>query len=400
MLGFLLNLNAAIRSLREQWQRAALSALGIMVGSVAVILLVAIATGVQADITRQVQEIGVNVLVVIPGRIEEGTFNPNLGGGSYLKEEDATRLAKVEGVVRTTPWTFVGGGIRNGNKTAASILVATTPAWFAMRDEKLEAGRTFRADEAKADVCVIGSVARKSLFGDVDPIGKTVTINGHSFRVVGVTEDQKSEQSLFSMGGFQNLVYIPYHRQKQLQPDMQTDRVMVQIRPEAEPRALIKRLDEVLDQRLDRQQFQVLTQEDLLGLVYKLMGILTWLLTGLTSIALFVGGVGIMAVMLMSVNERAYEIGIRKTVGAHRRDIFVQFLLEAILLALLGSAVGLALSATACALLSAMTPIKPILSLSIVALGVGTSVGVGAIFGVIPALNAARKDPVVCLRGV
>lgn len=399
MLGFLLNLGAAIRSLREQWQRATLSALGIMVGSVAVLLLVAIATGVQADITRQVQDIGVNVLVVIPGRIEDGTFNPNLGGGSYLKEEDAGRLAKVDGVVRTTPWTFVGGGIRNGDKTAASILVATTPAWFAMRDEKLEAGRTFRPEEAKSDVCVIGSVARKSLFGTGDAIGKKVTINGHSFTVVGVTQDQKSEQSLFSMGGFQNLVYIPYHRQKQLQPDMQTDRVMVQIRPEVEPRALIKRLDAVLAQRLDRQQFQVLTQEDLLGLVYKLMGILTWLLTGLTSIALFVGGVGIMAVMLMSVNERAYEIGIRKTVGAHRRDIFVQFLLEAVLLALLGSAAGLALSAATCALLSALTPIKPILSLSIVGLGVGVSVGVGAVFGVIPALNAARKDPVVCLRG-
>lgn len=389
-----------MRSLREQWQRATLSALGIMVGSVAVLLLVAIATGVQADITRQVQDIGVNVLVVIPGRIEDGTFNPNLGGGSYLKEEDAARLAKVDGVVRTTPWTFVGGGIRNGKKTAASILVATTPAWFAMRDEQLEAGRTFRPEEAKADVCVIGSVARKSLFGDGDAIGKPVTINGHAFRVVGVTRDQKSEQSLFSMGGFQNLVYIPYHRQKQLQPDMQTDRVMVQIRPEAEPKALIQRLDAVLAQRLDRQQFQVLTQEDLLGLVYKLMGILTWLLTGLTSIALFVGGVGIMAVMLMSVNERAYEIGIRKTVGAHRRDIFVQFLLEAILLALLGSAAGLALSAATCAVLSALTPIKPILSLPIVALGIGTSVGVGAFFGVIPALNAARKDPVVCLRGV
>jgi putative ABC transport system permease protein len=193
-------------------------------------------------------------------------------------------------------------------------------------------------------------------------------------------------------------VYIPYHLQKQLSKSTQTDRIMIQIRPDAEPRALIRTMDKVLERRLDRQQFQILTQEDLLGLIYKLMGILTWLLTGLTSIALFVGGVGIMAVMLMSVNERAYEIGIRKTVGARNRDIFVQFLLEAILLALMGSMSGLALSAVVASLLAALTPIKPILSLPIVGLGVGVCLGVGIVFGLIPAMNAARKDPVVCLR--
>ncbi len=392
------NVRAALVSLTSNWQRACLSALGIMVGSVAVVLLVSIAKGVQADITDQVHELGVNVLVVIPGRIETGSFNPNLGGQSFLKEADGKELAKLRGVVSVAPWTFVGGGIKRGDKVAAPILVATTPAWFKMTQFKIAEGRGFQDSEDREPVCVIGSVAKESLFGTESALGQTVTINRHPYRIVGVTKDRGSEQSLFSMGSLQNLVYIPYHYFKQIQPDAQTDRIMVQIQPDVEPRTLIKRMDAVLERRLDRQQFQVLTQEDLLGLVYKLMSILTWLLTGLTSIALFVGGVGIMAVMLMSTNERSREIGIRKAVGAQSVDIFVQFLTESILIAITGGCVGLALSWAVCLGLREWTPIKPLITWWIVGLALLLCVGVGAVFGLIPALRASKKDPVAALR--
>lgn len=392
------NVKEALRSLREQWQRAVLSAVGIMVGAVAIVLLVSIATGVQADITEQVHELGVNVLVVIPGRIESGNFNPNLGGQSFLKEQDADSLRSISGVVRTAPWTFVGGGIKRGDKVTDPILVATTLEWFQMSNFKVERGRAFSPEEDRKQVCVIGSVAVKKLFGEEDPIGKMVTINRREYRIVGVTKDRSSEQSLFSMGSLQNLVYIPYHHFKSVQPDAQTDRIMVQIQPDAEPRALIKRMDEVLGKRLDRQQFQVLTQEDLLGLVYKLMSILTWLLTGLTSIALFVGGVGIMAVMLMSANERSREIGIRKAVGARSSDIFGQFLSEAVVIAIIGGAVGLMTSWAVCLGLRQWTPIKPLVTAPIVLLAFSVCIAVGAIFGLIPAMKAARKEPVSALR--
>jgi len=392
------NFLAAIGSLRAQWQRAVLSATGIMVGVTAIILLVSIATGVQKDISEQVSELGVNVLVVIPGRIGESmSFNPNFGGMSYLQEGDATTAKSVDGVLDAIPFTFVGGGLRNGKKIASSLLVATEPAWFTMRPTNFEEGRALQENDT--NVIVIGSVAKNELFGAKgSAIGKEVTINGSPYRVVGVTTDRKSEQSLFSMGSLQNLVYVPFGYFKSKVANLQVDRIMIHVKPDAEPKALIKKLDAQLSKRLDRQQFQVLTQEDLLGLVYKLMSILTWLLTGLTSIGLFVGGVGIMTVMLMSVNERSVEIGIRKATGAKRSDIFKQFLMEAATLSLLGGGIGLAFSGLVCAALTAYTPVKPLITVGIVAMAISVSLAVGCIFGLIPAMNAARKDPVGALR--
>jgi putative ABC transport system permease protein len=213
-----------------------------------------------------------------------------------------------------------------------------------------------------------------------------------------VTQDKKSEQSLFSMGGFENLVYLPYPRIRAITPNLQTDRIMIQVAPDAEPKALIKALEAKLGERLSESQYQVLTQEEILGLVYKLMSILTWLLTGLTSIALFVAGVGIMTVMLMSVNERTKEIGIRKTTGATRRDIFLQFLYEAILLAAVGGVVGLGFSAGVCELLRSYTPVKPMITTEIVTLAIAVCAGVGGIFGLFPAVTASRMDPVAAIR--
>ena len=245
---------------------------------------------------------------------------------------------------------------------------------------------------------MLGSIAKETLFGTSSAIGQTVLYNRRPYRVVGVTQDKKSSDSLFSMGGFENVVYFPYHALKAEIPGLQTHRIMIQTAPNVAPKLLVSRIDAVMAQRLDHQQFSVLTQEDLLGLIYQVMSILTWLLTGLTSIALVVGGVGIMAIMLMSVNERSKEIGIRKTVGARRRDIFSQFLSEAVILGASGGLAGLFLSWIAAEIFTRYTKIHPTITPGVILLSFGVCVGVGAIFGVIPATNAARKDPVAALR--
>lgn len=395
----LTNLFIALQCLREQKQRAALSAMGIMVGCTAILLLVSIATGVKADITGQVKDLGVNLLIVVPGRLDEGTFNPNFAGESYLKEQDAASLGKVPGVVRAEPFSFLGGGIRYKTKEAFPLLAAVTPGWFSLRPTTLDEGRLLTASDSSADVAVIGSVAKDQLFGKTTALGKKITINGREYAVIGVTHDKKQgEHTMFSFGTLENLVYVPFARLKHVQPEMQVNRIFVQSAPEVEPKALLKKLDAVLVKRLDRQQFQVLTQDDLLGLVYKVMGILTWLLTGLTSIALFVAGVGIMTVMLMAVSERAKEIGVRKAAGAKRSDIFFQFLFEALALAVIGATAGLLISLVVIQLLARFTPIKPLMTPQIVLLSFGVSAVVGGVFGLIPANHAAKKDPVAALR--
>ncbi|MCE9557689.1 MAG: ABC transporter permease [Armatimonadetes bacterium] len=393
------NFSVALAALREQKSRALLSALGIAVAAVAIILLVSIALGVRQDIKGQVEDLGVSTLVVLPGKVDFGTFNPNIGGQSYLKEEQAIAVRQVAGVVRSCPMTFVGGGIRANKKDANPFIVATTSNWFMMRPMQMRSGDVFRDPDTKERVAVIGSIASDQLFGDnVDPVGKMLNVNGHEYKILGVTFDKKTEGSLFSMGSLQNVVYIPFHAQKAITPELQVDRIMIQSASDADPKVLIPALTKTFKQFLDEKQFSVLTQEDLLNLVFKVMSILQWLLLGLTSIALYVGGIGIMTVMLMSVNERSKEIGIRKTVGATRKDIFQQFMVEAVALAILGGLAGLIFSSIVAYLLTIFTPIKPLITLGVVALCFGTCLVVGLTFGLIPAVRASRKDPVDAMR--
>ena len=395
------NLVAALRSLHEQRQRSLLSALGIMVGCLAIVLLVSIARGVQKDIGGQVEDLGINLLVVLPFRAEgDSMFVPGAAGLSYLRYEDVERVRRVPGVRAAAPFTFVGGSIRSTGSTSPTTLVIATGAdWFSMRATQMAAGRVFHTGEERQAVCVLGAIAKRNLFGSRDAVGAKVTINGSAYTVLGVTEDAKAQDSMFSSAGsFANVAYVPHGRFRSQSLDPQLHRIMVQTRPDLEPASLVRAVDAALGKRLEPAMYSVKTQEDLLKLVFKILDILTWLLTGLTSIALFEGGVGIMTVMLMSVRERTVEIGLRKSVGARRGDIFVQFLFESLLLSALGGATGLALGTVVCAVLGYATPIKPLIETSTVTLALGTSTLVGAFFGILPAARAARQDPAAALR--
>jgi len=394
------NLLAALSSLREQRSRAYLSSLGVMVGSLAILLLVSIAKGVQADMTREVEGIGINLLIVLPGRVDEGSMMaPGLLGISYLEEQDIDRIRQLPGVRRAIPVSFVGSGLTAGEvRSPTTLVVATKPDWFAIRNTKFQAGEGLTESDAGKRVCVLGSVAAKKLFPEGNALGQYLQYNGQAYRIVGVTANLEGDNSVFSQGSFENMAFLPYELIRNAQENAQIDRIFIQTEPDREPKTLVASVERVLSERLDRETYSVLTQQDLLRLVFKVMSILTTLLTGLTSIALFVGGVGIMTVMLMSVQERSKEIGIRKTVGARRSDIFFQFLCEAVILSLGGGLAGLAFSALVAALIARFTVIKPAMTMDIVMLAIGVCLAVGTIFGLIPAIRAARRDPVQSLR--
>jgi putative ABC transport system permease protein len=397
---FWINVAAALRSLREQRGRAGLSAVGIAIASLAIVVLVSIAIGVQRDVKAEVDDLGANLLVVLPGRIEQDSLlNPGILGISRLSMQDVESVRRIEGILRASPLTFVGAGARVGEKTnAQALIIAVEPVWFQIRLTEPAEGALFDESNDLQPVCVLGSIAKERLLGEAPAVGKTLEYGGRDYAIVGVTAKRRQSSSLLSFGSFENAIFVPFAFTRSTSPQAQIDRIILQSDPRREPKALVAAVESELAKRLPHETYSVLTQEDLLRLVFKVMGILTWLLTGITSIALFVGGVGIMTVMLMSVGERTKEIGIRKTVGARRFDVFVQFLLEAVLLALTGSLAGLALSAVICGGLATWTPLRPEITTQTVLLSLSVCLVVGAVFGLAPAMRAASKDPVQSLR--
>ncbi|MCB0824906.1 MAG: ABC transporter permease [Armatimonadetes bacterium] len=393
-----MSFQAAVRSLTEHWQRAVLSAIGVAIASVAIILLISIGLGVQKDITSQVDDLGANMLIIVPGQVSLGGFNPNMMGKSYLTETHAEQISTLPGVKNLAKFSFAGGGVTRGENEAFPLVIAVDSNWFQMHQLDFVEGTPFTSTEDGKKVCVLGGVAKSSLFPDENAASQSVTINGEEFEIIGVTEDKGQEQSPFSMQSLSNVAYIPLSTIQSTQDNVQIDRIFIETEPDYNPESLIASIESVLAKSLSKQQFSVLTQEDLLKMIFQVMGILGTLVIGLTSIALFVGGIGIMAIMLMSVGERTKEIGIRKATGATKRDIFLQFLIEALIIGVGGVIAGLLISIVVIIVLANTTAIKPLLTPGTVLLAFGVGVGTGTIFGLLPALKASRLHPVEALR--
>ena len=398
------NILSAFRSLCLNPPRSALTMSGIVVGVMAIVTIVAVLQGVKAELGRQVQGLGANLVMIVPSKLDEnGQPNPAaLIGISSLTQNDVQQLARVPGVEKISPVAIVSGEVDYaspaGPKTTYPFVVGTNKAGVVMNPTPMAEGRYFEDNERF--VCLLASKPRKELFGTGPAIGKTVRIQNHDWKVVGVLNRPDGDSSLGAqMQGLNPLVYVPIETARQEIPGFQVNRIALQTDYKHPAEQMIATINAtLLRQHHGKEDFGVITQQRGLALVIRILALAQQLLVLLAAISLFVAGIGIMNIMLVTVTERTREIGIRKTVGARRSDIFVQFLVESITVSLLGGGVGLVVSAAICAGIAHFSLLTPQLSPALVAMALGVCTLVGTVFGVTPAVRAARLSPIDALR--
>jgi putative ABC transport system permease protein len=383
----------ALAALRTNRLRSGLTTLGVLIGVAAVVVLVAIGTGTRHEVERQVEGLGSNLLLVFPGEASVSAAPT----ASRLSLADVDAVVRVVGDRdRVAVQVASGETVRTGTASRfTSVLgVLDTTQHVFVRDLSRGSYLTRSDVDTARRVAVLGSKVAEDLFGDRDPVGQQVTIAGVRFRVVGVFAPVGQGLGVDR----DDQVHIPVTTAHRLLGTGRIDAMAVQAPDRATIDALGDRIVAELTQRHPETRFSAVTQEEIIGVLGEILGILTWVLAAIAGISLLVGGVGVSNIMLVSVRERFREIGLRKAVGARPRDIGMQFLLEAVLLTSLGGALGIGLGVAAALITAALSPVPAAVTGWSIALAFGVSAAVGVIFGVAPAQRAGRLDPVAALR--
>ncbi len=389
----------ALRALNANKVRSALTMLGVIIGVAAVILLVSIGTGVQDQVTGSIEGLGSNLLFVFPYNMEAaqegGGGGP--GGMSSTKQftnADADLLSRRLGSAAiVVPVVQAPGQLRVGNRTMRTTIAAGTAEGDEVFTAELDAGRHYTRSEwaSAARVVAIGSSVRNKLFPSENPIGKQLNINGQRFAVIGHYKAQGG-----GFGGDQdNQIYMPNTTAQRLIGVDDLSQITIKANDPEDVDLIKAQVERVLRPRFG-EDFTVFTQEQTLGILSQLLGTLTAMLAGLASISLLVGGIGIMNIMLVSVSERTREIGIRKAVGARTYDILSQFVIEAVVLSVVGGALGILMGSGGAFALQTWIP--AVVTPWAVVLAFFFSAAVGVFFGVYPAYRASRLDPIEALR--
>ncbi|HMB22639.1 MAG: ABC transporter permease [Chloroflexota bacterium] len=398
----------ALESLSGNKMRSGLTVLGIVIGVAAVIAMLAVGEGAQASITGSISGIGTNLLFVFRGGESEDVRNTKpltLGDVDALRDQFA-----APDIAAVAPALQGDAAIVFGGEQTSTQLYGITPDYFQVRNLNITEGELINQEHilGRASVVILGSEVAENLFGHADGVtGETVRIEGQPFRVIGVLEKKGGG----AMGSEDDQVLVPFSTaQTRLIRRGGSDQVDIIFIQAASGEVVAQATDEISTilrarhrTEIGADDFTVFSQQDLLTTFQSITGILTIFLGGIAGISLLVGGIGIMNIMLVSVTERTREIGLRKALGARRRDILVQFLTESSLLSLLGGVIGIMLGwlisfgvgqiATASG-----TPFTPIVGYNAIALATLFSAAVGLFFGIYPANRAASLEPVEALR--
>jgi putative ABC transport system permease protein len=405
MAALLNGIRLALRSISRNVLRAVLTVIGILIGVAAVVTITALGAGVRDDVGASIQAVGSNVLIVFPESAAASGARGAQGGGQRLTEEDAKAIQReAVSIAATCPNLRARGQVVAADKNVSTNVIGTTLNYFTIRNWKIIDGELWNEhDEAlKGKVLLIGTTVRDKLFPGSDPIGQLVRIGRYPYRVIGVLE-KKGEGPL---GDQDDLVVMPISSMRarvvRTPPGFAGAILASAASPEQTDRA-IDQIDSILRQRHRiaegrKADFVVRSQKEFQQMQAKIFNVLTLLLVLVAGISLIVGGIGVMNIMLVSVTERTREIGIRMAIGAREHDIRTQFLVEAVVLALLGGIAGATIGIAAIVVLGKALSLP--LHMDKTALGIAVSVSAltGVAFGFFPAHRASRLDPIDALR--
>ncbi len=402
----------AIASLAANKLRSALTMLGVIIGVASVIALMGIGRGTQAAVRAQIERVGTNLIFVTPGTVRVGGVAQAPGSVATLTYEDAQALRDLPGVMAVAPVVQTSAQIVYQRNNLRVSVQGVTPEFFAVRNLTAQEGDLLSSthEESAAAVAVLGANVAAQMFPDGDPVGQFIRLNNIPFRVIGVLAPVGGT----GFGSVDNQAFVPLRTAIQrlsrggaLRGSEAVSQITVQAGSADQMPAVMEAIRAALRERHrlldgDDDDFTLISQQDLIQASAQITGTLTWFLGAIAAISLIVGGIGIMNIMLVSVTERTREIGLRKAVGARRRDILMQFLSEAVTLSGLGGLVGVGLGIGAAQLIRGVQvgtgTLRPVVTADVVALALSFAVAVGIFFGLYPAARAAALNPIEALR--
>jgi putative ABC transport system permease protein len=400
---FLSAVRLALGAIARNKTRAALTILGILIGITAVIVVVSLGESTTAAVGGEIDSFAANALFVVPQPVQASGARSKFIG--RLTEGDGVAIAReAVSVSGVAPFLVSTGQVVSGDKNWQTAIIGTTLPYFPIRRWEIGSGTNWsESDELlKTKVCLIGHTVATNLFGTLDPVGQTIRIGQSPYRVLGVLKargtsmfgDDQDDRVMMPIGSFRARVM-------HTSPG-RTDQLIVGATSDQTVNRAKEQIENVLRQRHrlepGRDDFQVNSQAEMRDTMDAIFATLRALLFSVAGISLLVGGIGVMNIMLVSVAERTREIGIRMSIGARERDILVQFLVEAIALTLVGGLLGIVFGAVLSVALGRALDMHMAPSAWALEIAVTTSIGIGTVFGFLPAWRAAKLDPIAALR--
>lgn len=402
------NVRLAFNAIRSAKWRSLLTMLGIIIGVASVIVTVSLGEGVKKQVSDQLSQFGENLITVRPGgQAYGGSQDGSVMGVSLFQnitpaftDEDVKVVSKAQGVGMSAPLSVVSAVPRyEDQEFKKGLVIGTTADLPRLLNHKVQYGAFFTVGEEGRKVAVLGQSAAQELFKENVPTGKSFQLRGQEFIVRGVFEEFESNP-LTPGNDFNNVIFIPYVTGRELTGgNTQVFQIFAEAKDAEQHEATANTIrTDLLAAHDNQEDFTILTQGDSVSESDQTLSLITAMIAGIAAISLLVGGIGIMNIMLVAVTERTHEIGIRKAIGATNRQVMQQFMIEAIMLSFVGSVLGVLLSLAANFLIRIFTDLEPVVNVTVAGIAVLVAIGVGVVFGIAPAIRAARKDPIEALR--